>query len=279
MKYVLVLLLLLGCSSTDPEPVASEPVATFSASATEGAPPLTVAFDGSGSSNTAGFVWNFGDDSLARGAQVTHTFGEVGSYEVRLWVTGENGALSAPATRVITVREDEPTPPPTPEPPVNLRYEGTWAWVAEFELTGVIYVGFANFTEATNSPNVLNAEAGNWLFCASSVEFCPPSPSGASLIGDFTTSGEPTLGVQFTDNEGRVKLLALDADNELGNELDDVTVFGLGVWFFDDGFDSNITFGMGKAGDTDAQGVDIQAIIEVTNTPEGRVKAILQALE
>lgn len=245
MKYVLVLILLLGCSS-NPESVATDPVATFGASTTVGGPPLTVVLDGSGSSNAAGFVWNLGDDTVARGARVTHTFSEVGAYEVRLWVTGEDGALSAPASRVINVREDQPTPPPpTPEPHTNLVYAGQWAWLAEFD-NGIIFRGVATINEAVSEPDFGVAEAGTWRQCDSANE-CPSAPDGAALIGETVLAGEVSLVVTFEGGSGQNVLLAVDNDGALGSELGEETFFGRGIWAFADGREEAVNFVMTRS--------------------------------
>ncbi|MCF6510150.1 PKD domain-containing protein, partial [Blastococcus sp. MG754426] len=68
---------------------------------------LSVAVDGSGSTDSdgavAGHAWTWGDGTApGSGATATHTYAEAGSYTVTLTVTDEEGA-TASATRTVTV--------------------------------------------------------------------------------------------------------------------------------------------------------------------------------
>lgn len=82
------------------------PAATIKASPAGGAAPLTVRFDGSGSSDpdgkVASYSWAFGDGAKATGGKPTHKYAKPGSYTVTLTVTDDSGATAA-ATRKITV--------------------------------------------------------------------------------------------------------------------------------------------------------------------------------
>jgi glucose/arabinose dehydrogenase len=92
------------------------PVAVATANPTSGAAPLTVAFDGSGSSDPDGdpltYAWDLDgdgayDDSTV--AQPTFTYTQSGSYTARLRVTDGNGASSLSDPIVITVGNTPPT--------------------------------------------------------------------------------------------------------------------------------------------------------------------------
>lgn len=78
------------------------PVAHAAVTATD----LTVAVDGSGSTDEDGtvatYAWDFGDGSTGEGATASHTYAEAGTYTVRLTVTDDGGA-SAVATEQVTV--------------------------------------------------------------------------------------------------------------------------------------------------------------------------------
>ncbi len=87
------------------------PTATLAAPSAVGLAPLTVTFNGSGSSDPAGreftnYGLNYGDGSVA--VQSTsnlpsHTYSAPGTYTASLQVTNSGGALSAPATQTVTV--------------------------------------------------------------------------------------------------------------------------------------------------------------------------------
>jgi glucose/arabinose dehydrogenase/PKD repeat protein len=96
-------------------PANRNPVAVASATPTFGASaPLTVAFDGSGSSDPDGdsltYDWNFGDGTAhATTARPTHVYSTAGTYTARLTVRDPRGA-----TGTDTVRIDVGNTPPVP---------------------------------------------------------------------------------------------------------------------------------------------------------------------
>ncbi|MBA3707762.1 MAG: PKD domain-containing protein, partial [Planctomycetes bacterium] len=87
------------------------PVARVSATPTSGTAPVSVAFDGSTSSDPDGsiasYAWNFGDGTTGSGASSSHTYSAAGSYTARLTVT-DNGGASASSTIAITVAAAPP---------------------------------------------------------------------------------------------------------------------------------------------------------------------------
>lgn len=89
------------------------PTAAFDSVATD----LSVAFDGSGSSDAdgtiAGYSWDFGDSTApASGVSPTHTYAVAGTYSVTLTVTDDDGAQG-----VITTQVSVNAPPPPNEAP------------------------------------------------------------------------------------------------------------------------------------------------------------------
>ena len=83
-----------------------EPVPVISVSASSGMIPLTVAFDGSGSSDFDGqivtYLWNFGDGTSVEGVTATHTYENGGKYTASLTVTDDDGKTGT-AYQEITV--------------------------------------------------------------------------------------------------------------------------------------------------------------------------------
>lgn len=95
-------------------PANQTPIASFTASQGSGATPLTVTFDGSGSTDQDGTIanyrWNFGDGFLASGISPQHTFTDIKDYKVILSVTDNRGA-TATMTKTISVRSPEDAQP------------------------------------------------------------------------------------------------------------------------------------------------------------------------
>ncbi len=85
-----------------PVPQNAAPTAAFTANATD----LTVAVDGSGSTDSdgtiSGYAWDFGDGGTESGATASHTYAAAGTYTVRLTVT-DNGGATGTTTRSVTV--------------------------------------------------------------------------------------------------------------------------------------------------------------------------------
>jgi chitodextrinase len=98
---------------TPPDNIA--PTAVISASC-DG---LTCSFDGTGSTDADGTIvdyqWDFGDGTTATGATPTRVYDTVGTFEVTLTVTDDNGVID---TTRRNVRATTPvTPPPVTPPP------------------------------------------------------------------------------------------------------------------------------------------------------------------
>ncbi|PYS74673.1 MAG: hypothetical protein DMF69_01095 [Acidobacteria bacterium] len=90
-----------------------------------GSAPLTVNFDGSGSTAVTGSIvewaWDFGDGTTGSGAIVAHTYTTPDTYFASLTVTDSSGRVNLiPLLHRITV-EDSPSPTPTPTPTPELK--------------------------------------------------------------------------------------------------------------------------------------------------------------
>jgi hypothetical protein len=83
--------------------VSSNTVAVIHLSHMRGTVPLTILYDGTGSSSPEGistYRWTFGDGREAYGVTGEHTFQRAGTYTVELMVRGEDGAM---ATQLVEV--------------------------------------------------------------------------------------------------------------------------------------------------------------------------------
>ena len=96
-----------GASNHPPTPV-------LSATPSTGPAPLTVSFDGSGSTDSDGTVtswaWSFGDGAFGTGALTTHLYSTAGTYAASLTVTDDGGASST-TTASIAVNGPPPAAP------------------------------------------------------------------------------------------------------------------------------------------------------------------------
>ena len=89
------------------------PVAVATADPTSGTVPLTVTFDGSGSTDADGiissYLWDFGDGSTGNGVTATHTYETEGSYNATLTVTDDQGAQTTSSAIAIEVSAEQST--------------------------------------------------------------------------------------------------------------------------------------------------------------------------
>lgn len=129
LGFILALALLQGCggggssgggtsaAGPAPEPATdqaanSAPEASF-VSSVDDAEPLKALFDASASRDTDGriteFEWDFGDGTRGTGASGSHVYATSGTWEVRLTVTDDSGAVDT-ATRNLSVTAPEDKP-------------------------------------------------------------------------------------------------------------------------------------------------------------------------
>lgn len=90
------------------ETLNQSPTASFTADPTSGVVPLEVSFNGSNSSDSDGsitsYAWDFKDGETGNGETISHTFSSIGSCNVELTVTDNEGATDS-TTKTITVTE------------------------------------------------------------------------------------------------------------------------------------------------------------------------------
>ncbi|UDY35193.1 PKD domain-containing protein [Dermatobacter hominis] len=95
-------------TATDPPPNAS-PTASFTANVSN----LSVALNGSGSSDPDGtivsYAWNFGDGTTGTGPTVDHPYAAAGPYTVTLTVTDDDGATGTTSQTVTATDPPAPT--------------------------------------------------------------------------------------------------------------------------------------------------------------------------
>ena len=134
----------------------------------------------------ASYSWTFGDGGTATAQNPSHTYGAGGSYTVTLRVTDNQGAISAPTSKTVTV--SAPNSPPI----VN-------AGPDQGMLVGLFYSLSASFSDANND--------GPWSYTiswgdGSSSSGSTPSQGTISASHTYLLLGSYTITVSVTDSHG-----------------------------------------------------------------------------
>ncbi len=163
--------------------VLAAPFALFDVSLGSGVIPFTTTFDGSASmdidGNIVSYEWNFGDGTTATGAMVTHTFTDVGEYDVTLTVTDNDGLTS---TSIQSVSALTPLIAPTA------------AFIAS-PLSGTAPL-LVNFNAATSTDTDGFIVSYDWDFGDGSTG------TGVTPNHTYTESGVYMITLTVTDNDG-----------------------------------------------------------------------------
>ena len=192
---------------------SSSPVASFTATETEGPCPLAVQFVDSSTNTPTSWVWSFGDGITSSDQNPSHTYTTPGTYTVTLTVTNAGGSSTVTEVDYITAEEAEPIASFTANvtsghPPLAVQFTDTssnaptsWYWyfsdggsstdqnpVHEFETAGTYTVAFtATNDEGSNTTTKTR--------CINVTAVDSPEPSFTADI----TSGTAPLTVHFTD--------------------------------------------------------------------------------
>lgn len=162
------------------------PTAIISSSAASGEAPLSVTFDGTGSSAKNSIItsynWDFGDGTKGTGPTASHTFTIAGTYNTQLLVTDSNGLTDTVTTPVLvspaTIVNKAPTASFTATPT-----QGTTPLTVSFNGSG------SNDSDGTISSYVWNFGDGS-------------SATGQTASHTYTTAATYTATLQVTDNQG-----------------------------------------------------------------------------
>lgn len=159
------------------------PTAIAVANPLTGEAPLTVVFDGSGSSDDSAittYFWDFQDGTTSFDQNPIHTFFDPGVYEVSLTVTDDNGATDS-TTVTITVTE-----PIIAEAPVAIAIATPLTGTAPLEVT---------FT-GSNSTDDIGIESYLWDFQDGTTS------NEADTVHTFTEAGVFEVTLTITDAAG-----------------------------------------------------------------------------
>ena len=83
--------------------LASAPVASFTATPTNGAAPLNVSFTDSSSGSITGWAWEFGDGNISVSQSPTNAYANPGSFTVQEIVSGPGGSSTSTEVNLIGV--------------------------------------------------------------------------------------------------------------------------------------------------------------------------------
>ncbi len=167
----------------------SPPVAVIAATSTVGDSPLSVTFDGSGSSDPDGdalsYSWNFGDGGRSEGnASATHIYTVAGIYQATLTVSDGTHQVTTRPVPVLVADGGPATGLPTAKISID-RKKGSAPLAVQF-----------NASASTPSSGADSIVRYNWAFGDGS------NASGKTVSHTFTVNGEYSVTLTVTDSSG-----------------------------------------------------------------------------
>jgi len=162
------------------------PTASFSVPSCSG---LTCNFTSTSSDpdgTIASYNWTFGDGFSSTAQNPSHTYGAGGSYTVTLTVTDNQGAVSAPTSKTVTVTA------PNSAPVVN-------AGPDETVVLGLLYTLSASFSDPDNGPWTYTIDWGDGSSSNGSRSTTGSFSATHTYFGILTTR---TIRVTVTDSLG-----------------------------------------------------------------------------
>ncbi len=166
------------------EPPANQPPAAVIEGPSHGLVGETLAFGGSGSSDSDGvivrYAWDFGDGTTEDKVMVTHVYTQSGSYQVTLTVT-DDGGLSASATLAVQIEE-----PPANQLPLAVIEGPMTAQVGQT-------VTFSGSSSSDSDGSIMDYA---WVFGDGTTG------SGITVTHIYTQAGSYQVALTVTDDGG-----------------------------------------------------------------------------
>ncbi len=166
--------------------VGTPPRAIFSAAPTSGSSPLVVAFDASESFDSDGYVksyqWSFGDGTQGSGVTTTHKYTNEGTRIATLTVTDNTGLTDSSSVEIEITDNKTPVARFVRSP-----HQGPAPLKVNFDATG------SNPADQVNGRIV----SYQWDFGDGATG------SGAKVSHTYTKSGDFTITLEITDNDGK----------------------------------------------------------------------------
>lgn len=210
-----------GGSSTSPAQTITvlpvePPAASFTASPSSGAAPLSVKFTDTSTNAPTRWRWNWGDGTPVSGGRgPIHVFSSPGVYVVQLTATNSIGSSST--TRTITVSDAPPPPPPVASftadrtsgtEPLTVSFTDTstgaptswsWAW-GDGTADSTMQNPSHEFTAAGTYDVVLTAtNAGGSTTATRRITVSPAPVTPVASFNASVSNGSAPLAVSFTD--------------------------------------------------------------------------------
>ena len=160
---------------TSPRPAVT-PVAAFTANATSGTAPLTVAFTDASTNTPTSWAWTFGDGSTGTAQNPVHTYTSAGTYTVVLTAANFAGSNTATETGYLSVSS------PAVAPVANFTANTTSG-------TAPLTVAFTD--ASTNAPT-----SWSWNFGDGSTS------TAQSPVHTYTAAGSYTVNLTATNSAG-----------------------------------------------------------------------------
>ena len=187
------------------------PVASPTANPTSGSTPLTVSFNGSGSSDPDGdplaYSWDFGDSSASTQVSPSHTYTTAGTYTARLTVSDGRGGTNS-ATISISAGNSSPTGT------ITAPAQGTTYQAGET----ITAIG----TGTDPQDGTLAASAFSWTVVfhhdAHTHPFLGPTTGTRTITFQIPTTGETSTNVWY-----RIRLTVTDSGGLSNTTTRDIT--------------------------------------------------------
>ena len=171
---------------TAPQTINTPPTAVIAPSTGVGEAPLSIVFDGSGSTDRDGTItsyqWDMGDGTLLQGSQVNHTYTMAGTFNATLSVTDNGNLTDSVSTPIVVSPAVEPNIAPTAV------------------LTASTVQGYAPLAisfdagQSTDPDGTISSYL--WSFGDGSTE------TGMTASHIYNLPGSYTVTLQVTDNSG-----------------------------------------------------------------------------
>jgi PKD repeat protein len=172
-------------TAAPPIPPNVAPVARLTAVPATGSAPLTVAFDGSASTDVDGtitsYTWAFGDGQTATGARTQHVYATPATYTAVLSVADNAGAVGQASTTVTVAS-------PQNQPPIAAFTSSPNGGVSPVDVT---------FDASASSDPDGTIVSYAWTFGDGS-----PAGSGKTTVHAYSTAGNHVAELTVTDNRG-----------------------------------------------------------------------------